>query len=151
MSAQTTNKQFGKLVNYSQDHHISEGKSETPEKEQRAMRPAIQKFGSPFAGWELLVTITLAMKFWRICNYGPSSTGQVWRSPHAGSGHTIWTVLECCKRGTASSSKLKLKIGIEMLRTGEGGAPGRKGQRREDVWAISHTHTPLHLEQWKQK
>lgn len=63
-------------------------------------------------------------------------TGQVWQSPCAGSGHTNRTVLESWNWGADSCSKLKLKISIEVLRTREGGAPGRKGpeRRRFMVW-----------------
>ena len=57
-------------------------------------------------------------------------TGQVWQTAHAGSGHTDWTVLESWKWGAASSSKLKLKIIIEELRTREGAAPGRRGPEK---------------------
>lgn len=56
-------------------------------------------------------------------------TSQVWQSPHAGSGHTNWAVLESWKWDAASSSKLKLNTSIEVLRPRKGGRKGPEKRR----------------------
>lgn len=70
----TENKQVRKLVNLSWNHVFQrEKQSETSQKKWKAMGAAIQKFRHTFAGWKPLIAATLALMFWRIQNYGPSS------------------------------------------------------------------------------
>lgn len=53
-------------------------------------------------------------------------TIQVWQRPHAGSGHTNWTVPESWEGAAAISVKFQLKISVEVLRIRECGGLGRK-------------------------